>query len=44
MTLEKVLGMTGIIGTIAIVIMGVFWLALTIAILCLMEVRRIEIH
>lgn len=39
MTLEGVLGMTGIFGIIVILVMGVFWLVLTIAILCVMEVR-----
>jgi hypothetical protein len=39
MTLEGVLGMTGIVGIIALVIMVGFWFALTVFILCIMEVR-----
>lgn len=39
MTLAKVLGMEGVIGVIAIAVVGVLWLSMTIAILCVMEVR-----
>jgi len=39
MTLAKVLGMGGIVGIIAIIMIGMFWFLATIFILCLMEVR-----
>lgn len=39
MTLENVLGMTGITGMIAIAMIGVFWFSSTVFILCIMEVR-----
>lgn len=39
MTLENVLGMSGITGIIALVLMGGVWLSLTVFILCIMEVR-----
>ncbi len=39
MTLAKVLGMGGVVGAIAISVVGVLWLSMTIAILCIMEVR-----
>ena len=39
MTLAKVLGMGGIIGIVAVLIIVVFWFFLTIFILCVMEVR-----
>lgn len=39
MTLGRVLGMEGIFGLIALIIIGVFWFSGTIFILCLMEVR-----
>ena len=39
MTIGKVLGMPGVIGIIAVGIVGVLWFGLTVAILCIMEVR-----
>jgi len=39
MTLENVLGMSGITGIIALVLMGGVWFASTVFILCIMEVR-----
>lgn len=39
MTLAGVLGMPGLFGWIAVVLMGVFWFILTVFILCIMEVR-----
>jgi vacuolar-type H+-ATPase subunit I/STV1 len=39
MTIGSVLGMGGVIGMIALIIIGVFWFSATIFILCLMEVR-----
>ena len=42
MTLENVLGMGGLIGWIALVIMVVFWFTLTVFILCIMEVRVLD--
>lgn len=39
MTLENALGLTGIIGTITLVITVMFWFSLTVFILCIMEVR-----
>lgn len=42
MTLENVLGMPGITGIIALVIMGGLWLSLTVGILCIMEVRPVQ--
>ena len=41
MTIANVLEMTGIVGIVAIVIVGVLWLILTIGILCVMEVRAL---
>ena len=38
MTLGGVLGMSGILGIVAVVLVGAMWLGLTIGILCLMEV------
>ena len=38
MTLDNVLGMEGIIGWIALGIVGFLWLSLTVGILCVMEV------
>lgn len=38
MTLENVLGMTGLIGLVAKLVVGVLWLVMTIGILCVMEV------
>ena len=40
MTLENVLGMEGVFGWIALVLMGALWFVLTVGILCVMEVRR----
>lgn len=39
MTLANVLGMSGVVGIIALAFVGVMWLVLTISILCVMEVR-----
>lgn len=41
MTLEGVLGMSGIFGFVAIALMGVMWFTLTVCILCVMEVRKV---
>ena len=38
MTLDKVLGIPGIFGWIALVLMGGLWFSLTVGILCIMEV------
>jgi hypothetical protein len=40
MTLEMVLGPESILGWVALILMAVFWFALTVFILCIMEVRR----
>lgn len=42
MTLEGVLGMGGLIGWIALIIMIGFWFTLTVFILCIMEVRVLD--
>lgn len=39
MTLAGVLGIPGLFGWIAVVLMGAFWFVLTVFILCIMEVR-----
>ena len=39
MTLATVLGTGGIIGIVATVVVGILWFILTVAILCVMEVR-----
>jgi len=39
MTLARVLGMGGIVGLIALILIGVFWFTATVCILCIMEVR-----
>ena len=39
MTIGNVLGLEGLVGTIAVILVGLFWLSATIGILCLMEVR-----
>ena len=39
MTLAGVLGIPGLFGWIAVVLMGAFWFILTVFILCIMEVR-----
>jgi hypothetical protein len=39
MTIEKFLGLSGIFGTIALVLVVVFWFSATVFILCIMEVR-----
>ena len=39
MTLAKVLGMEGVLGAIALAVVGVLWLTMTVAILFVMEVR-----
>lgn len=41
MTLENVLGMSGIIGIVALVAVGAMWFTLTVFILCIMEVSRV---
>ncbi|KDQ59677.1 hypothetical protein JAAARDRAFT_33251 [Jaapia argillacea MUCL 33604] len=44
MTLEKVLGMEGILGMIALVLVFALWLNLTISILCIMEGLSAFLH
>jgi len=44
MTLDNVLGASGILGTIALVLTFLFWLSLTIGILCLMEGLSAFLH
>lgn len=44
MTIGKVLGMPGVIGTIAVAVAGVLWFILTVAILCIMEVRLLLLN
>ncbi|TFK34883.1 V-type ATPase, V0 complex, 116kDa subunit family [Crucibulum laeve] len=44
MTLEKFIGPTSIIGWIALVLMGAFWLSMTIFILCVMEGLSAFLH
>ncbi|KAJ8463665.1 hypothetical protein ONZ51_g10112 [Trametes cubensis] len=44
MTLANVLGMSGLVGIIALVIVGVMWLVLTISILCVMEGLSAFLH
>lgn len=39
MTIESLLEPKGVIGWIALLVVGVGWFALTVCILCLMEVR-----
>jgi hypothetical protein len=39
MTLGNVLSMTGVVGIIAKIFVGVMWFSLTVFILCVMEVR-----
>ena len=41
MTIANVLGMSGIVGIAALVVVGVLWFTLTVCILCIMEVRRV---
>ena len=40
MTVELALGWPGIGGKIGLIIIGIIWFILTVAILCVMEVRR----
>lgn len=42
MTLDNVLGMGGVVGWIALIIVIVFWFVLTVFILCIMEVRVLD--
>ncbi|KAG1748842.1 V-type ATPase, V0 complex, 116kDa subunit family [Suillus paluster] len=44
MTLDKVLGLPGIFGTIALVVMVAFWFSLTVFILCIMEGLSAFLH
>lgn len=39
MTLANALGIPGVIGIVALVVVGLLWFTLTVAILCVMEVR-----
>ena len=41
MTIANVLGMSGIIGIVAVVVTGLIWFTLTVCILCIMEVSRV---
>lgn len=41
MTIANVLEMTGVVGLVAKVVVGVLWLIMTIAILCVMEVSAL---
>lgn len=42
MTIANVLGMSGIIGIVALIVIGVMWFILTVFILCIMEVSRVS--
>ena len=44
MTLAPVLGVPGVIGIIGLVLVGTLWFILTVAILCIMEVRALGLH
>ncbi|KAH9935813.1 H+-ATPase subunit [Amylocystis lapponica] len=44
MTIEGVLGMSGVFGIIAILLMGVVWFILTVGILCVMEGLSAFLH
>ncbi|KZT11102.1 V0/A0 complex, 116-kDa subunit of ATPase [Laetiporus sulphureus 93-53] len=44
MTLEGVLGMSGLFGVVAIALMGALWLSLTVFILCIMEGLSAFLH
>lgn len=42
MTLANVLGMSGALGIVALIVVGMMWFVLTIFILCIMEVCSIR--
>ncbi|KAH8100229.1 H+-ATPase subunit [Cristinia sonorae] len=44
MTIGKVLGMSGVVGIIALVVVGSMWFSLTVGILCLMEGMSAFLH
>lgn len=41
MTLASVLDMPGVVGIAALIVVGILWFALTVCILCIMEVSRV---
>ena len=42
MTIANALGASGIIGIVALVVVGLMWFTLTVFILCIMEVSRVS--
>lgn len=42
MTIGGVLGMPGVLGVVAVLVIGSIWFVLTVGILCLMEVGRLS--